>query len=367
MSDTLVTPACRPSRVEVPPLHDDVFTDGICHPALWLWDSWFARGDEELNLYCLALARSETNGTPITPAQRNDHSFHVRRFSSNDAGRSWRDRGAALLPGAAKDGSDHDNIWSGSAICLPEGCSKEAWLHAYTGISHLGPDRSFVQSLLFSGGTLEGPRHLPVRASSHPVRDREAIVAAGYYLPESNIIGANRGEEDGPILAWRDPFVFRDGERIGVLWSAKSSPRTPVIGHGTLKLEDGDWKLDLRPPIILPDSGIFTQAEVPKLARHMPSGDWLMLVSACDRLYENQPASEITKNLRLYRASTIEGPWRAALTNGPVLPGLAHSFGASFLSDRVEGNTLRLITPITENATEPLVIAPVRTVEVDLA
>ena len=349
------------TAVRVPPPHEAPFTDGIRHPELWLWDSWVMRTGGALELYCLALARRTRAGRPIGLREFNAYPFHYRRFTSVDDGRSWRDRGAVLHPGNVADGSDAGNVWSGSVTPLEDG----RVLFGYTGISHAGPERHFVQSAVFAAGTVDGPDTFPAAAQSHPIRDRAAIVAAGYYLPEDNI-GFDHGEGDGPILAWRDPFVIElpDG-RLNALWSAKVTDTVPALAHAVLSRgDDGAWSLALQPPITLPDASEYTQAEVPKLCRDADTGELLLMISSCDRLQESQPDSEVSKQLRLYRSADIAGPWRPAFAHGAAIPGTDVLFGASFMDTSASGGRARIVSPYWAAAPDglPMSIAPVQTV-----
>lgn len=349
------------SRVSIPAAYPSAFTDGIKHPQLWLWDSWVHREVDTLHLYCLALARQDASGASITPHQFNDYPFHYRHFSSEDDGHTWYDQGVVLTPGCLGDGSDSGNVWSGGVHPLPS----ERVLFAYTGISHASARRQFVQSIIISEGNASGPNALPTQAQSHPIRDREAILAAGYYLPDAEQIGSNDGEDGGPILAWRDPHIFEDSTgTLHCLWSAKVGPTEPAVAHAILKKSESGWVTHLQPPILLPDADEYTQSEVPKLCRDGETGDLLMMISSCDRISEQQPDSEITKNLRLYRSESVRGPWKPASEHGSIIQGLEHHFGASFIDPVAKRYTVQLVSPYTVKAGEnAMTFAPIRRVD----
>lgn len=347
-------------RVNIPAPYSKPFMGGIRHPLLWLWDSWVYREKQALHLYCLALARQDQSGNPIMPHQFNDYPFHYRHFVSTDDGQSWHDQGAALMPGSIQDGSDAGNVWSGGVHPLPNG----QVLFAYTGISHASSRRQFVQSIIISEGDASGPDTFPTKAQSHPIRDREAILAAGYYLPDEEQIGSNDGEDGGPILAWRDPHIFEDASgTLHCLWSAKVGPTEPAVAHAILEKQDQTWVTHLQPPILLPDADEYTQSEVPKICRNAVTGELLMMISSCDRISEQQPDSEITKNLRLYQGQTIRGPWESVFEHGSIIQGIDHHFGASFIDPVAEHGTLRLVSPYTVKAGEcAMTFAPIRTI-----
>lgn len=334
----------------IPPAREAVFTGGIDHPDLWLWDSWtLQEPGGEWNLYCLALAKKRRDGAPIMPSQRNDFTFHVRRFTSVNAGGSWRDKGAVMRPGQIADGADGRNVWSGSTLRL----DGETVAFGFTGIRDCGTSRRFLQTICVAIGTdPRGADRLPRDALSCPLRDYETIVSKGYYLGPRETLGSNEGEGGGPILSWRDPFLFvgPDGQ-LHAVWSAKLSPTIPAIAHARLE-RDGDriTLAQLSAPIELPDAHLMTQAEVPKIYRDPASGDFLLMVSACDRRYEGQLDRELTHIHRLYRSSDLRGPWTAFGHDGSALAGLDGLFGASLVAHDVSTGRFSVIGPYTENA-----------------
>lgn len=282
--------------------------NGIDHPHLWLWDSWTYSEFGILHLYTLALSRKAADGTAIRHENRNDYPFHIRHFESSNGGESWNDLGAILSPSTDPQSFFNRNVWSGSATRLPDGRK----LMGFTGLKEMGADRPFLQSiglgLSADGMAFDSIQSIPI---SCPLRDYDEIIEAGYYLGPKSELGHKDGEEGGPILAWRDPYIFVD--EAGVIhcfWSAKISPTVGAIAHATLVENDICFYIDeLHPPILLPDSDQITQAEVPKIYFDDIHGEYYCLISACDRLYEGQENSEVTKTLRLYRASSIRGPW----------------------------------------------------------
>ena len=189
---------------------------------------------------------------------------------------------------------------------------------------------------------------------SDPLAAYDAIRKAGYYLGPKAQLGARAGEEGGPLLAWRDPFFFEEDGTLLAFWSAKIGPREPAIAWARLVRSDGGAALaELLPPLRLPDADRYTQAEVPKLYA-APEGGYLLLVSACDRVDEAQPASEVTKALHLYRAETPAGPWRGAFGGDSLLPGAEHLFGGAFIALRPGEATL--LSPYSEMAPPELAL-----------
>lgn len=336
--------------VPVPPPSPLLFENGISHPDLWLWDSWTAETGGITHLYCLALSRKDTAGNPVLAEERNDYAFHIRHFSSRDAGRIWQDHGAYLSPQTIGDGAFARNVWSGGMLARAE----DDWVCGFTGLREAGKDKPFLQTICL-GHSRSGIRldALPETALSCPVRDYDLIRSAGYYLPAKDMLGHQDGEEGGPILAWRDPFIVAGGAHtLEVFWSAKAAPAQGAVAHATVRQKDGSFQIEeLHPPILLPDTEAFTQAEVPKLHYDQKSSTWFMLISACDRINESQPAEEVTKVLRLYKSNSMRGPWISAFERkDSIIPGTEHLFGASFLHSACSRDSITLLAPYTEYA-----------------
>ncbi|MFN7055656.1 hypothetical protein [Hyphomonas sp.] len=342
MSAQKPVPVPAPSRLR--------FENGIAHPELWLWDSWTAVLDGRMHLYCLALSRTDADGQSISQAERNNYPFHIRHFTSRDGGTSWQDEGAFLTPQTSGDGAFERNVWSGCMLARTEG----EWLCGFTGLRALTPERPFLQTICL-GQSHDGFRldTLPAAALSCPIRDYDAIREAGYYLPAADTLGAAEGEEGGPILAWRDPFIVAGSAgTLEVFWSAKMAPARSAVAHATVVRDGEDYVVEtLHPPMTLPDDTAFTQAEVPKLYFDAAQKTWYLLISACDRLSEEQPADEVTKELRLYKSSSMRGPWTGAFAGGASrIPGTGFLFGASILSANFSAGQFTLIGPYTEYA-----------------
>lgn len=352
------------SSVYIPPPLPYPFRNGIRHPELWLWDSWTAVRNGAEHLFCLALNRQNRDGTPIMPADRNRHRFHIRHFRSEDAGRTWWDEGAFFVPMPSGDGARNRNIWSGSVLPTADG-----WLTALTGIRELGEERPFLQSLFVMETDIDGkPRFGGDTALSCPMRDYDRIRDAGYYLAGPDVLGHRDGEENGPILSWRDPFLHRTDEgELHLFWTAKMAPARPALGHARIVRTRHCYEIArLYPPVGLPDGETFTQSEVPKIYPDPQGGGYFLLISACNRLHEAQSDSEIEKGLRLYHGPSLRGPWRF-WNETACLSGPEHGFGASLLDLGSAQRPARLIAPITEFAAsaDRLTIAPVYRLELD--
>lgn len=348
----------REGLVDIPPPAPGLFRHGINHPELWLWDAWTVSSADTLTLFSLSLARQNMKGAAIAPGARNDYPFHVRRFTSRDGGDSWRDHGAFLSPSAAAGGVMAHNVWSGSAVM-----SEGQLLFGFTGIRRPAAGRSFLQSIcVVPVASCDGlPDPSATILISDPEADYQEIVDAGYYLGPRAMLGDDRGEEGGPILAWRDPFLLAkaDGD-VEAFWAAKTAPTAPAIAHARLSMHHGTLRCRLLPPILLPDSDAFTQAELPKVYRDPAGEGYLMLISACNRLREDQPDDEVSKEMRLYRAAATDGPWHPYRGDDSVIPGIAHLFGGAFAPMVRGARMATLIAPYTEMASpdKQLTFAP---------
>jgi hypothetical protein len=117
----------------------------------------------------------------------------------------------------------------------------------------------------------------------------------------------------------------------------------------------------------LPDGAAITQAEVPKIIHDEKRGIFYLLISACNRLREDQADVEVSKTLRLYKSDNLRGPWAPYKKSGAILSGLENGFGASILAADFEKNELKIICPITENAPlkYQLTFAPVKTISLN--
>jgi len=234
----------------------------------------------------------------------------------------------------------------------------------FTGIKNLGNGRNFFQSMgiasLDRAGKLIQVDDVPF---SCPDRDYEQIRAAGYYLGPKDALGSDDGEEGGPILGWRDPYLVEETpDRIHAFWSAKTSAREGCVAHAALARKGQGFEIErLYPPIKIPAGEIYTQTEVPKFYSNTQTGSHLMLISSCDRLYEGQPDSQVSKRLRLYTAGSLRGPWHPYRPEGSHVTNDDKLFGASAISCDFISQELCLVAPMSETASpeDRLTIAPI--------
>jgi hypothetical protein len=336
----------------IPKPCQQIFTDGIMHPDLYLWDSWSYSQDDIIHLYSLAVSRTKKDGSILQPIERNSVPFHVRHFSSSNFGKSWKDEGCLIAPRIGRGLPDSRTIWSGSIEPL-RGDEK---LFAYTGLYEVDEEHVFLQNIMLAvsdGYEIKQRADQPI---SCPRRDWEKITDAGYYLAQLEDLGHKDGECGGPVLAWRDPFIFIDDQnRVHLFWSAKVGPKQGTMAHGLLRKVGREFHLDkLYPPAILPDGKGFTQFELPKIYYDDQEKIYYLIASTCNRLNEEQPDEEVDKTIRLYRSSSLEGPWDTWAPEGSSLTGLDNLFGMTVFKPDFDRKRLYSIAPYTDAAESDL-------------
>lgn len=330
-----------------------IFEDGINHPDYFLWDAWSYEEAGDHHLYCLAVARVNEDGSLLDPTTRNDVPFHVRHFVSKDQGKSWLDAGVFQTPRPNGPGFDAKTIWSGSVTLLADGRK----LVAYTGLKDCAMPQQFLQSMAIAishdGYSVESGTEKRI---SCPESDWQAITNKGYFLSEPNLLGHCDGENGGPILAWRDPYLIDHDGDLHMFWCAKSSSHIPALGHATLRENDSGFVIDkLFEPVLMPDAEKVTQLELPKVIYDNVRNKFYLIIATCNRLFEGQPDSEVDKQIRLYESASLNGPWHFHFDNGSSLGlGAEHMFGMTILNADFEKAQLNCISPYTEASTTPL-------------
>lgn len=333
----------------IPAAHPEAFVGGIIHPTLFLWDAWSYVDDDETNLYCLAVSRTDSDGRQIDPAKRNERPFHVRHFVSRDSGKTWMDAGCFQVPRIGSSFFDSRTIWSGSIAPLPDGSK----LVAYTGVREKGPDLTFQQAIgLALSRDGRNADHKYDEPLSCCYRDWQAITDLGYYLDDKSSLGNRQGEAGGPILGWRDPFIFIEDETIHLFWGAKIGGRQSALAQATISENGTGFEVsELFEPVTVPDGHEFTQLELPKVLHDQANGRYYLLVSTCNRLYEGQTDAEVDKKVRLYSSSSLHGPWMPDGKDGSViLRDDSHMFGLTVLNADFARGELRCVAPYTDAA-----------------
>lgn len=334
-----------------PPAHvKPKFENGIRHSSLYLWDAWSYLEADVMHLYCLAISRLKPDGTPLQPIERNSFPFHIRHFTSEDDGKSWTDEGRFLELGKWPEPHHLRTIWSGSVEPMPDGKK----MVAFTGVEKVDQEHNFLQNIALAmssdGYTID---QIADTAISCPRRDWADITRLGYYLDSPEKLGNNEGEEGGPILAWRDPFIFLDkDEKINLFWGGKVSPTESALVRAEIQKNGSQYKISkLFPPSTMPDGNEFTQLELPKVLFDNEKGWYYLIVSTCNRLYEGQADTEVDKGVRIYKSKSLDGPWEAL---GAKILSVENLFGPTVLKTDFKNNRLLCIAPYTDAAEKNL-------------
>ncbi len=336
--------------MSIPIPHPDPFIGAIIHPTLYLWDAWSYEGADETHLYSLAVSRTDADGQVLHPSRRNERVFHVRHFLSSDGGDTWSDEGCFQEPRPGSNSYDSKTIWSGSIEPLSDGEK----LVAYTGLRDSGAELQFQQSIGLATSS-KGRRinQFYDEPLSCPRRDWQSITDLGYFLDDISTLGHRDGERGGPILAWRDPFVFVvQNEDIHLYWGAKVGSHKSALARALVERVATGFRLTkLFEPVVMPDSDDFTQLELPKVLHDESTGRYYLLISTCNRLYEGQTDAEVEKKVRLYSSTSLNGPWQSSAETGSiVLNDDSHMFGLTVLRADFENGELHCIAPYTEAA-----------------
>lgn len=335
-------------------------TGGIHHPECYLWDAWSCDLGDAIYLFTLAVNRKSANGDYAPPSCRASSRFHIRQFVSNDGGITWEDLGAFQTAGTTGDGHDARNIWSGSVLSRD---GDQALWAAYTAIHEVDDTHPFVQCLAVGRGTAGETFEVGSgQVLLCPVTDRERIESAGYFIDRTAGVGNVRGEAGGPIIAWRDPFLFRDFDGLlHMAWAAKREGGEPAMGLATLREEDGRLVVaNLFPPVALPDVAEFTQFEIPKIYLDPANSSYILVAATTDRRSETQDGSDINAAVRIYHAHSCTGPWLTGGTDSSVLAEAENYFGMTVLRANADDELFVAVAPLTDQAgaVDALTVSP---------
>lgn len=208
----------------------------------WIWDSWVADDGARHHLFSLRAPR--TLGDP----DLRHESARIGHASSLDLV-DWEVHPDALTKAAS--GFDDLALWTGSVARGDDG----VWRLYYTALN--------------SEGRGVRDQRIGVAESSDLMRWRR--VAGELVTPDPRHY---RTAPDGSSETWRDPFVFRAGERWHMLVTARAA-RAPRLSDGVLAHAHSDdmvtWRL--APPLTAPSR--FGQLEVAQV--HRVGEQWVLL------------------------------------------------------------------------------------------
>lgn len=240
-------------------------------------------------------------------------------------------------------------IWSGSIEPLAD--SRK--LVAFTALERSDHKHNFIQNIALAiskdGNSVD---EVIYPTLSSPRKDWEMITKKGYYLSSIEKLGSDSGEERGPILAWRDPFIFKNADgKTNLFWAGKVAPKRSALVRAELEYNGTSFSLKkLYPPVTVSDGDDFTQLELPKVI-HDPKGGWYyLIISTCNRIYEGQLDEEVEKQVRVYKSKSLDEQWQLM---GKILKD-ENLFGPTVLSTDFKNNRLLCIAPFTDAAKNDL-------------
>ncbi len=275
----------------------------------YIWDSWVVEDSGTLHRYALS-APSEG----YEPNDRHEHAF-LRHVVSEDGGLSWHDLGPTIVPQPAGTWPDHV-VWTSSIHLFKDDKGSKEFLMFITGRSK-------------ADGTIQ---RIGLARSS----DGQHFSVPEVILNPTQSLGYDITDDDGIIMAWRDPFVIKDPKdgRWHMLFSAKSKDDCgvirPTVGHAVA--EGGDftrWKL--RPPQVLPQ--YYRQVEVPYML--IRKGRYYLFVATqANPRVDNNAGKEAA--FRGYVGDSIRGPWTLIYTDTDHIYG--HKIYAPTLFEKRQGS-----------------------------
>ncbi len=201
--------------------------------ASWVWDFWIADDGNDFHLFFLKAPRALKD-----PDRRHWHAT-IGHATSGDL-RTWTEHEDALLP---SDVPAFDDLatWTGSVVREDAG----RWRMFYTAVSRAeGGVNQRISSVV--SDDLFTWRREP---------DRQILEPDGRWYETAET-------RQWPDQAWRDPWVFRDGDMWHMLVTARGNFGSPddrgVVGHAT-SADLRTWTIT--PPLTQPGAG-FGQLEV---------------------------------------------------------------------------------------------------------
>ncbi len=296
--------------------------EAICRN-FYTWDNWIAY-DEVAETYHRYLLTAPRTGAP-----EGRHTRARIRLAISSCGTRWRDRGEALIPGPP--GSPDDvAVWTGTTVIREH--RRDV---LYTGVSQ---GSRLWQSICLATATGGGP--LDKRPS--PV------------LTARDELGYDTGDDDGVVMAWRDPHVARepatgDWHMVFACKRASKAPRG-AVGHA-VATGDSLEHWELCGPLELPER--FSQVEVPSLV--FAGGAVYCFVSTKDR--DRDEAAASGSAWRVYAAPSVAGPWERA-ADGPLAGPSDAVYGARPFHGPRELGAVAFYAPEHPRAFTPTPIAP---------
>lgn len=254
-------------------------------PDLFVWDNWVLF-DPVVGLWRRFFLAAPREG--YTPEERHDQA-RVWHESSSD-GRQWRNPQKVLdvgSPGAPDDQA----VWSGCAL------RRGGELHLF--YTARGRGDHIPQTIKLARSPADGTPQF--------TKDPQPV------LPPQTHPAYDTAEGDGILMAWRDPYVFRDpvsGDWY-MAFAAKHAGGHPAGCVGLARASDEDYPhFQLVEPLALPRE--FTQVEVPSLIHR--GGWYYCFINTADRV--GGPEELAGRAVRGYRSRQLSGPWEPVTGDG---------------------------------------------------
>jgi len=202
----------------------------------WTWDMWFADDGDRYHAFYLKASRALGN-----PDRR--HWYVTVGHAVSDDLHTWHEVRDALI---ASDAPAFDDFttWTGSVVKADDG----TWRMFYTGTSRA--EKGMVQrvGVATSSDLFTWTKAGPAAVCEADPRWYEKLDGVSW-----------------PDEAWRDPWVFNDGDVWHMLVTARAKDGNPddrgVVGHAT-STDLETWTV--RPPLSRPGAG-FGHLEVPQV------------------------------------------------------------------------------------------------------
>jgi hypothetical protein len=310
------------------------FPASIASDDWYLWDNCGYVEAGVTHIYAQAADRRMC----ATPEDRYWRAYW-RHFTSQDDGWTWVDEGPALWPRLEPGAYDGYNIWSGSVLLEPGGRK----IAAYTGLES---GKLALQSIALA---VSDDGHAFQRVSDErplisATRDYDELTALGYYLGRRSTLGDEAREVDGTFLCLRDPYLFADTDgSLHLFFGAKARVDRDVVravGHGVVASGRDGWRVELLPPLHVPDADEFNQLELPNVVRR---GDtYYLVISTTNLAYIGQPDAQAEKSVRIYRSERLDGAWHRFGGGGRhvLLTPDSRLYGLSIVCDRAQASGL---------------------------
>ncbi|MCU1525782.1 MAG: hypothetical protein JWO18_2676 [Microbacteriaceae bacterium] len=248
--------------------------------ASWVWDFWIADDGDDYHLFFLKASRA------LLDPDRRHWRATIGHATSKDL-KTWTEHADAVIP---DDSPAFDDLatWTGSVVRDDSGL----WRMFYTAVSRSEGGLNQRISSVVSDDLFTWRRE-PARQVLEP-DPRWYETAATRKWPDQ---------------AWRDPWVFRDGDIWHMLITARANHGDPdnrgVIGHATSS-DLATWTVE--PPLSEPGSG-FGHLEVVQtvLVDGRPVGLFSCLASELSRdRYADDPVGGIWA----FPTDSLAGPFR---------------------------------------------------------